>query len=823
MKNKSSKKAGGKAARREREPQAPGAEVRLRAPSAKAIQVKHLDAPPRYEKRERIHPRRILPRVREGKEREFHSVTREVPYHLQRALAAVVRAATDDLTLAINTELAEPGQQQLASSVDEPSVAVNGQVVMYTGNWYAARSADAGQTFQYIDPFTAFPDPPNLGYCCDQVVNYIASIDTFVWLLQYGPKTGPQADNIQRLAFAKSAEVVAGRWRLFDVTTQSLGVAGQFLDFPDLAVGANFLYVTTNLFTQDGQSAGAAVVRIPIAGIDSGQVTAQPFVSTDLNSFRVGQNCGTTAFFAAHADSSTLRVFAWDESQAAPTSTDVGVARWIGGQGYQSRTPDGQRWLDRVDPRITGAALAGDELWIAWSVDSGSNHRPNPFVQIARIDATNLTLLENINVFDPNSAIAYGALSSNSDKEVGISYMIGGGQQFPSHMVGILTRTRKDVLVAAGERGTLDGQWGDFLTVRPVFPDQKLFAATGYTMKGTGDGSNRDATSRYVVFGRAGNAGGPGPAPGPVTPGPIPPGPGTPPPAPPVPPGPLPPTPPADGGPIADVNALPTVSPGVAAQIKAAAGLAAGAAAPQAAPEQAAPARPELVTSPGKERWPVKTGQDPDRAKVGKNVINGNDLGAGIVEATLEELVRLPRPPGMAVATQDPPEFQDVRAGVTEVTIWRIEATIIALKLEADGDYHLVLQGASGAQMVAEIPTPTSQFVGDSPWLTNIGQARQEIDDKFVKHLSPAAFALMNGKYVPHGAMTFQPRVTAHPSLSFQTPEEGSGITQPLFATQITPSQARITGVGFFDRAHGATGAAPNVIELHPVLKIEWV
>jgi hypothetical protein len=64
---------------------------------------------------------------------------------------------------------------------------------------------------------------------------------------------------------------------------------------------------------------------------------------------------------------------------------------------------------------------------------------------------------------------------------------------------------------------------------------------------------------------------------------------------------------------------------------------------------------------------------------------------------------------------QDPPEFQDVRAGVTEITIWRIEASIIALKHEADGDYHLVLQGTSGATMVGEIPTPTTQFVGDSP------------------------------------------------------------------------------------------------------------
>jgi hypothetical protein len=721
-----------------------------------------------------------------------------------------VGAATDDVRLVTNTELAQPGQQQLASSVDEPSVAANGPVVMYTGNWYAARSADGGQTFQYIDPFTAFPDPPNLGYCCDQVVNYIASIDTFVWLLQYGPKTGPEADNIQRLAFARSADVVAGRWRLFDITTQSLGVPGQFLDFPDLAVGAGYLYVTTNLFTPDGQSAGAAVVRIPIASIDAGAVTAQPFVSTDLNSFRVAQNCGSTAFFAAHADTSTLRVLAWDEQQGSPTSTDVGVARWIGGQGYQSRTPDGQRWLDRVDPRITGAALAGNELWFAWSVDRGSNHRPNPFVQIARIDATNLTLLENINVFDLNSATAYGALSSNSDQEVGISYMIGGAQQFPSHMVGILTQTRKDVLVEAGQRGTLDGQWGDFLTVRSVFPDQKLFAATGYTMKGNGDGSNRDATPRYVVFGRAGNVG-PGMGPRPSSKTTVP--------APPMPPSrPLLPTPPADGGPITDVTTLPVVSPSVAAQIKAAAGRAA----PEAAPHAVAAALPKAAV-PGTERWPVKTGQDPDRAKVGKNVIDGTDLGAGIVEATIEELISLPRPPGLADPTQDPPAFQNVRTGVTERTIWRIEAVIIALKQEKDGDFHLVLQGSSGATMVGEIPTPTDTFVGDSPWLTNIGQARQEIDDKLVKHLSPAAFAVMNGKYVPHGASTFQPRETADPALSFLTPEEGSGAAQPLFATRIDATPARITGVGFFDRFHHQTGAAPNVLELHPVLRVEWM
>ena len=37
------------------------------------------------------------------------------------------------------------------------------------------------------------------------------------------------------------------------------------------------------------------------------------------------------------------------------------------------------------------------------------------------------------------------------------------------------------------------------------------------------------------------------------------------------------------------------------------------------------------------------------------------------------------------------------------------------------------------------------------------------------------------------------------------------------------PIVIRVTGVGFFDRNHGQVGAAPNIIELHPVLRLELV
>jgi hypothetical protein len=164
-----------------------------------------------------------------------------------------------------------------------------------------------------------------------------------------------------------------------------------------------------------------------------------------------------------------------------------------------------------------------------------------------------------------------------------------------------------------------------------------------------------------------------------------------------------------------------------------------------------------------------------------------------------------------------------------EVTIWRVEGTITVLNQEADGDYHLVFQGASGATLVAEVPTPTTTFIGDSPWLANIQETRQAVDDKLVHALNPNDFVLPPGgkKLVPRNSLSgdfpIPPMANFKLPESFLTPEAEEEATMPTFQTAVKPTGARITGVGFFDRSHGATGAAPNVFELHPVLKIEWL
>ncbi len=159
----------------------------------------------------------------------------------------------------------------------------------------------------------------------------------------------------------------------------------------------------------------------------------------------------------------------------------------------------------------------------------------------------------------------------------------------------------------------------------------------------------------------------------------------------------------AGAGPITDVNTLGTVTPAVARQIKDACGVHTGV---RAAMAPAFVPMPQMVTSPGSERWKVETGQDDDRNLVGKNIINGKHLGAGIVEATVTELISIPRPPGFEdIKGFAPPEFDRKRAQPTETTIWRVEGRITGIKLEKDGDYHLVFQGASLETLVAEIPT----------------------------------------------------------------------------------------------------------------------
>jgi hypothetical protein len=291
---------------------------RLRPVKAQEIKTKYIDQAYKFSAARRkdvIHPRKVIPKAPVGPKVMDAMPTAPMAMEEGLPVAALsnVRAAPmtpmDTITIVTSVQLNDVATADTASHVCEPSVAVNGKVVFYTGNWFAALSVDGGSTFKFVDPFSTFPDPPGMGFCCDQIALYIKSIDTFVWLLQYTEDASGK--NIHRIAYATTAKIKTGTWKFFDITPASLGLgAGIWLDFPDLALGTNMLYVTTNAFA-GGTWKASVVVRIKLSSFTSGTLSASRSLSNTHPSLRVAQNCGTTAYFVAHNSTSSLRVFTW--------------------------------------------------------------------------------------------------------------------------------------------------------------------------------------------------------------------------------------------------------------------------------------------------------------------------------------------------------------------------------------------------------------------------------------------------------------------------------------------------------------------------------
>ena len=177
---------------------------------------------------------------------------------------------------------------------------------------------------------------------------------------------------------------------------------------------------------------------------------------------------------------------------------------------------------------------------------------------------------------------------------------------------------------------------------------------------------------------------------------------------------------------------------------------------PQAQGDQYTGDQEAVIGSCGVERWSVKTGTDADAGLINLSP----------TQTTIASLISLPAP------TNLPPNN---RIQPTETTVFQLQATLTEYKLEADSDYHLILNDGSGDTMISEIPSPAC--VGSSSrLLPGIQNARSEFDARYT------------------------------PTSSFQ----------------IANVPVTVTGVGFFDFQHGQTGVAPNGIELHAVLDIQF-
>ena len=406
------------------------------------------------------------------------------------------------VTLLTNIALSAAGTSGQTSTVGEPSVAKSGQKVFFTGNWYAARSADLGATWTHVDPFSVLP-PVDGGFCCDQTVIHVPGKNIFVWLLQYIKQNG---SNTLRIAVRKASTLNDDVWAFWDLRPATANPAwtNQWFDFNHAARSNNFLYVSTNVYgATDDRWKRAVVFRLPLAVLAAqGSLTFDVFSSTTNGTLRLTQGAKKVMYFGSPNSASQIRVFSWPESSTAVASTDVNVSQWNDG-AYVANCPDGRNWLGRCDDRMTAGWVSKGIVGFGWSANKLGTARPQPYVRIVRLKETTKAVVNEPDIWHTDFAYAYPDTALNSSGAVGLSLFRGGGPRFPGHVVGAWDSATNSWALAGTRDSTHtpnDGKWGDYVTCRRDSPDTGTWVAVGFTLQGGGARSNIEP--RLVRFKR---------------------------------------------------------------------------------------------------------------------------------------------------------------------------------------------------------------------------------------------------------------------------------------------------------------------------------
>ena len=166
-----------------------------------------------------------------------------------------------------------------------------------------------------------------------------------------------------------------------------------------------------------------------------------------------------------------------------------------------------------------------------------------------------------------------------------------------------------------------------------------------------------------------------------------------------------------------------------------------------------------------RERWPVKIGTDRD----------ARNVAASPQVTTIAQLRSIAAP-------ARPNSRPKTRFAPTELTTFQIKGILRVIKKETDQDYHLVITDPINPRVTMIVESPHPTCASGSQFLDNITSVRAMLDR------------------------------TLQLDRVFSRENRRSELSMPV----------TVTGVGFFDVLHGQEGVAPNGIELHPILMIDF-
>ncbi len=381
----------------------------------------------------------------------------------------------------------------------EPSAANNGNVVFMTGNTWAARSTDGGDSFLFVDPFSDFPK-----LCCDQDVVYNDIHDVWIWYRQ-GFEDATLGGSKNNVTISVSTDD-AVTWCTYTLTASDIdaGLTDHFIDYPHLQTTDDKLYISTNFFGDLDTFSG--VLRFDLDDLsECKRLNFQTFLQSTEFNYTPVNGATDTMYFGTQISAEQTKIYSWKDSSTSVSSMLVTYPAYKT-SGYLCQMPDtGTNPCDRSDTRIVGGYLSNGVLGFVWDAAQGEAFL-YPYVYYITVDVATGDLLASSPFFSNSTAINFANFGVNNAGDIGIGLFQMGGNFKPSYLVGIDdAQTNQNEFDFIRIKTSTDGPgadtWGDYVRVKPYKPDNGQWVATGFTMQGgTGDAN---VENLFVVFGRS--------------------------------------------------------------------------------------------------------------------------------------------------------------------------------------------------------------------------------------------------------------------------------------------------------------------------------
>ena len=407
------------------------------------------------------------------------------------------------------------------STLAEPAAINNRNQVLYAGNFaHLERSTNHGLTYVALSIPAGPADAPIR--CCDNDMTIDETTRTGFHSHLY--INSAQTNGVVRI-FVKSPTNLGTT--LCSYTIDPAGAANNILpDYPHIAISNLNVYLTIN----GNPTVGANFARI--YRFNKAQMRACQTTSTQTFT-QPGGAIGARVWVPAgggypqsrmmwvqNETSTSMRVFNWNQADAAPTSVVRNVAPSV------FVNPDCRGGIGNFDfiERSTAFSIAGfrtrctmasgvdqaTPVLICYNFSAPQAGRPHAYLRGTTFRISDRVLISQPDIFSNNSCWGYPAMSSNTRGNLGMSLAFGGrtGGGGPAVRGVVLLRTlsgTSSVFASTGVANRSDGRYGDYSTIQRYQTCRAWFGATAYSWDSSPVDAANDVNARWVEFGREGD------------------------------------------------------------------------------------------------------------------------------------------------------------------------------------------------------------------------------------------------------------------------------------------------------------------------------